>query len=94
MKSIEIRFAKQQESYPKLSSHTNFANAIKDARFAPKTIHRWFNRLVDKDDYSHAEKRAVLAYLVELSNPLRTTEIEGKSPRRESRINNYVVQGV
>ena len=51
MKSIEIRFIKQQERHPELSSHTNFANSIKGAGFAPKTIHRWFNRLVEKEDY-------------------------------------------
>lgn len=73
MKSIERRFIKLQEKHPELSSHTNFAEAIKEGRFSPASIHRWFNRLVDKDDYARTDKRAILTYLVALSNPLGTT---------------------
>ena len=80
MKSIEKRFIKLQGQYPMLSSYTNFASAVKEGRFSTDSIHRWFNRLVDKEDYCRADKKAILAHLEALSNPLRTTEIRAKLP--------------
>ena len=94
MKSIERRFAKLQESRPGLSSYINFAGAVKDGRFSRSCIQRWFNRLVEKDDYSRSDKGALIAHLDSLSNPLRTTRIEGAFALRASPITSYVVQNV
>lgn len=78
MKSIERRVLSRRKRDPYHSSFIIFARAIKGCRFSPETIRRWFNRLVDKDDYAQSEKKGHLRYLVELSNPVRTTGIEGK----------------
>ncbi len=72
----------------------NFAGAVKDGHFTPKTIHRWFNLLVDKDDYSRSDKRALFAHLDSISNPPRTTGIEGNFVLTASPISNHVVQRV
>ena len=79
MKSIERRFNNITEKKPFWSSYTCFAEAIKGQKFSEQIIHRWFNKLVDKDDYAKSEKKTVLEFLVSLSNPVRTTGNEGKS---------------
>ncbi len=79
MKSLERRFNNITEKNPQWSSYTRFYEAIKRQNFSKQTIHRWFQKLVNKDDYARSEKRDILAHLVSLSNPLRTTETEGKS---------------
>ena len=79
MKSLARRFNHITEKNPNLSSYTCFARSVKEQSFNRQTIHRWFQKLVDKDDYAKREKRAVLAYLDNLSNPLRTTRIRGKT---------------
>lgn len=79
MKSIERRFRKFQENHPLWSSYLCFAEATRDGGFQKPTLARWFNKLVEKDDYAGHEKKVVLAFLANLSNPLKTTENEGKT---------------
>lgn len=79
MKSLARRFKNITEKNPHLSSYTCFVRTIKEQGFNRQTIHRWFQKLVDKDDYAKRDKRAVLAHLNNLSNPLRTTRIEDKT---------------
>jgi len=79
MKSLQRRFDNVTEKNPSLSSYTCFARTIKGQGFNRQTIHRWFQRLVDKEDYMRSEKRGVLAHLDNLSNYLSTTKIEGKT---------------
>ncbi|HBM45640.1 MAG: hypothetical protein UT05_C0004G0058 [Parcubacteria group bacterium GW2011_GWF2_38_76] len=74
MKSLQRRFNNIAEKNPNLSSYAYFVRTIKGQRFNKQTTHRWFQKLVDKDDYVKKEKRAVLAHLDNLSDPLRTTE--------------------
>ena len=74
MKSLQRRFDGIVEKNPNLSSYTCFARAIKGQGFNKQTIHRWFQKLVEKDDYEKKEKRAILAHLENLSKPLRTTK--------------------
>lgn len=76
MRSIERRFDNITTKNPYWSSHTCFAEAIKGRHFSKQTIHRWFQELVEKDDYDKKDKREILGYLVNLSNPPRTTENE------------------
>ena len=78
MRSIQRRFLAQETKHPFASSYIHFAEAIKGQRFSKPMICRWFNKLVDKDDYSRSEKRAVISHLENPSNPPRTTGIEGK----------------
>ncbi|MGD0328115.1 MAG: hypothetical protein ABSB00_00150 [Minisyncoccia bacterium] len=82
MKSLERRFNNIAEKNPNRSSYICFAEAVKGQGFSEQIIHRWFNKLVDKDDYAKKEKKAVLKFLVGLSNPVRTTGNESKSAPR------------
>lgn len=79
MKSLEKRFQNIAEKNPNLSSYTCFAKAVKGQNFNKQTVHRWFQKLVDKDDYERSEKKALLAHLDNLSNTPRTTKNEGKT---------------
>lgn len=69
MRSIERRFANLQEKRPLLSSFMNFSGAIKGQGFSAGMIGRWFNKLVDKDDYDRRDKKALLNHLVFLNTP-------------------------
>ncbi len=82
MKSIERRFNNITEKKPFWSSFTCFAEAVKEQRFTQPILHRWFQKLVQKDDYAQNDKRALLRHLDFLSNPLRTTETGGKNDRQ------------
>ncbi len=79
MKSLERRFNNITEKNPNWSSYICFAEAIKGQDFNEQAIRRWFNKLVEKDDYAKNEKKAVLGFLIDLSKPVRTTENGSKS---------------
>lgn len=81
MRSIERRFNKFNTKNPGLSSYINFSQAIKGQKFSRDLINRWFNKLVDKDDYDKKDKRELIEYLTNLSNHPRSTGIEPKMPR-------------
>lgn len=51
MRSIERRFRQHQAKHPERSSYVNFHNAVRGQGFAPEMVSRWFNKLVEKDDY-------------------------------------------
>ena len=63
MKSIERRFNNIKKDNPYWSTYICFAEAIKNQNFSKQTLHRWFNKLVDKNDYSKSDKRAILSHL-------------------------------
>lgn len=67
MKSLERRFKNIAEKNPYWSSHTCFAEAVKQRGFSRQTIHRWFLKLVEKDDYSKSDKKAILSHLESLT---------------------------
>ena len=79
MKSLERRFNNIKEKNPNWSSYLCFSSAIKGQSFNKQTIHRWFQKLVDKDDYARSEKRVILAHLDNLSNTVRATKIESRT---------------
>lgn len=82
MKSLERRFNNITEKNYFWSSFICFAEAIKGQRFTPSILHRWFQKLVEKDDYAQSDKRTLLRHLDCLSNPLRTTGNEGENARQ------------
>ena len=84
MRSLEARFNRISEKNPFWSTHTCFAEAIKGQNFSRDIIHRWFQKLVDKDDYAKKEKRAVLAHLENLTKHVRTTGIRARSGNRRA----------
>jgi len=79
MRSLQARFNQTYKKYPSWSTYTCFAEAITSQRFSRSIIHRWFQKLVDKDDYARNEKRAILEHLENLTNLPRTTKNKSKS---------------
>ena len=78
MKSLERRFNKIAERNPYWSSYICFAEAVSGQGFSRQAIHRWFTKLVDKNDYAGSDKKKILAHLENLSDHLRTTRNGGK----------------
>ena len=68
MKSLERRFRNILNKNPFWSSYICFAVAVTKQKFTKATISHWFNRLVDKNDYSKKEKKGILKHLCNLSN--------------------------
>ncbi|KKR69861.1 MAG: hypothetical protein UU13_C0020G0012 [Candidatus Nomurabacteria bacterium GW2011_GWB1_40_7] len=65
MRSIERRFANFY-SLPGKSSYIAFADAIKGQHFGTETIRYWFNKLVEKDDYTPRDKKDLFKHLLAL----------------------------
>lgn len=68
MKSLERRFNNITKKNPIWSSYTCFAEAVSGQGFSKQAIHRWFQKLVDKDDYARDEKKAILEHLENLTD--------------------------
>jgi hypothetical protein len=79
MKSIERRSNNIKEKKNGWSSYACFAEAVTGQKFTGEAIRRWFNKLVDKDDYASRDKRAILAHLQNLTNAVTTPRNRGKS---------------
>ena len=79
MKSLERRFCSIVEKNPSFSSYICFSKAVEGQKFSKQTVHRWFQKLADRDDYAKGEKRAVLKYLDNLSNSVRATKTTSKT---------------
>lgn len=69
MKSFEERYNKFAERFPNWSSYLCFAEVVKHHKYNRGKINYWFNKLVDPDDYSRKEKKQIIDYLVNMSNP-------------------------
>ena len=71
MKSIKRNFERIVEENPYWSTYICFAETANGKGFSKQTISRWFNKLVDKDDYEDPDginiKKAVLRHLYNLS---------------------------
>ena len=63
MKSIERRFNKVQIKNPYYSPIICFNLAVDEQGFSGQIIARWFNKLVDKDDYASSDKKDILLFL-------------------------------
>ena len=70
------------KKYPEpYSSYVCFARAIRDQNFSYEMISKWFNILVDKDDYVKNERKGIVKYLYDLSKDDRGEGVWGqKSP--------------
>ena len=83
MKSIKARYISIREELPlKYSSYVCFARAIFEQKFRYKMISRWFNLLVDKEDYLQKERKAIVKYLHYLSNLPEEGEFKGRNRRQ------------
>ena len=74
MKSLERRFNNISTKNPYLSSYLCFVVAVRDQNFSKKIIAFWFNKLVEKDDYSKQDKKELIGQLNLLSNFSNTPE--------------------
>ena len=79
MRSIQRRFNAYAAKNVRLSSYINFAKAITAQHFGREQIKRWFNKLVEKDDYDKKERRQLIRHLSQLSNSLEEHAIRGKT---------------
>jgi hypothetical protein len=54
---------------PGWSDHTCFAETIKGRKsLHPRLIRKWFDKLVDKNEYGEEDKYTVLQYLIKLAH--------------------------
>lgn len=63
MRSIGRRFNKSRNT----TTITKFYDAVIYQNFSEDRIRRWFNKLVDEDDYHPSDKRAILQDLYKLT---------------------------
>ncbi len=67
MKSIERRFKNIEEKGVGWTSYTSFAQTVSGQNFSEKIIRRYFNKLVDRNDYLPAEKKEIINHLLTLT---------------------------
>ncbi len=83
MKSIERKFRKFEEKKPLWSSYITFAHSVRYQHYSRDRLIRYFNKLVDQDDYDMSEKKALIINLIKLTNEAEAYEkhgIESKNP--------------
>ncbi len=67
MRSLKRVFEKIKRENPNWSDYTCFSKAVSGKRFSKEIISRYFNKLVDKSDYSRRDKKGILEWLFSLS---------------------------
>ena len=77
MKSIEKRFNKIKIRNPYYSSIICFNLAVEKQDFCEQIIARWFNKLVEKDDYSSKDKKDIFAFLYALTKSPEECQKQG-----------------
>jgi hypothetical protein len=80
MKSIERKFKKLNNRNPYWSSLICFAETIKSSGLSRQSIHRWFNKLVNKNDYDKTDKKQVMSFLESIGKRSTTTKNQGDLP--------------
>lgn len=80
MKSIERKFKKLNNRNPYWSSLICFTEAVKSSGLSRQSIHRWFNKLVDKNDYDKTDKKQIMSFLESISKHSTTTKNQGDLP--------------
>jgi hypothetical protein len=68
MRSVERKFNKINKKNPYWSSWNCFVNAIKGQDFNKRIILKWFNKLIDKNDYAKNEKKELIKHLLKVSS--------------------------
>lgn len=71
MKFPEKQFYDIAERHPSWSSCSCFIETIKGKKLKPRTMHHFFRKLVDKEDYSGANLEKLFAFLDTLIIPLK-----------------------
>jgi len=86
MKSIERKFKKICKRNPYWSSLICFTETIYGIGFSRQSIHRWFNILVDKNDYDKANKKQVMTFLESIGKHSTTTKNWGNLAPEEKKL--------
>ena len=68
MKLIQKRFNNIARENPLLSSYMCFAKLCQIIRFTPYQVRKWFNLLVEKDDYLQSESDGICEYLYTINS--------------------------
>ena len=68
MRSIEKRFLLEHDKNPLSSTFINFSKTVEGQNFTEPVIRKWFNILVDKEDYDIRDKKQLVEFLIKLSN--------------------------
>jgi hypothetical protein len=84
MRSIKRKFEKVEKKHPEWSSYIVFADAIYGQKFCRDVVMKHFNKLVKKDDYEKKDKKAILRFLVSLSNELRKGQNHLETAEKEA----------
>ncbi len=66
MKSLERVFRQIEKENPYWSSYVCFVETIRGKKYNRQIIIRWFNKLVDKNDYDKSEKKEIIEDLLNL----------------------------
>ena len=65
----QYEFSEIKRLNPYWSDHTCFTEAIKNRKtLHPRLIRKWFNKLVDANEYAKEDKNEVLQYLIKLAH--------------------------
>ena len=75
MKSLERRFNNISQLNPYWSSYVCFTEAVKDQNFSQRIISKYFNTLVEKDDYNKRDKKELIKNLLSLSEKIAEDRI-------------------
>ena len=67
MKSLERRYNNIAKKHTGWSSYICFAKAVTRQQFTKRSIQYWFNKLVDKQDYSKNDQTQILKHLESLT---------------------------
>ncbi len=79
MRSIEKRFKKIEKDNEFLGSCSVLARAVEGQNFEQSAITRAFSKLVPKNEYLRKERRGIIKFLTNLSNPLEDDTIMKKN---------------
>lgn len=67
MKKFKPTFTKYQSDNPGWSSLTCFNQTVNNRNFSKRIIYYWFNKLVDKNDYSQSNKKEIMEFTLEIT---------------------------
>lgn len=68
MRNIKSRFEAMTKKYPNHSSYLCFGRAVCGQNFSPRFISKFFDELVDKDDYDRSDKKEHIRHFLSLTN--------------------------
>jgi len=76
MKSLERKFNKISRKNPYWSSLVCFTEAVRGQNFSKDIINRWFNKVVNEDDYPREQKRSVLENIYKANKEVSASQKE------------------